>query len=165
LPFNSWIWKKALYSVKYKELHGLDTEQKAKVAHTLMSSSNKQTIFQLSAGGWKVDSWVKNVHFMEHGRLDSILGSYSIPGIDFPPWARLKILAQKFSISVQSKKFLPGERQRDWRELDTQIGRPRTLDNRGFYAECKHNLILNIQDFVLYNSPEPTILLECSPDE
>ncbi len=34
--------------------------------------------------------------------------------------------AQEFSISVQSKKFLPGERQRDWRELDIQIGRPRT---------------------------------------
>jgi hypothetical protein len=26
---------------------------------------------------------LQNLTFMEHGRLDSILGSYSIPGIDF----------------------------------------------------------------------------------
>jgi hypothetical protein len=26
---------------------------------------------------------VKNQHFMGHGRLDSMLGSYSVPGIDF----------------------------------------------------------------------------------
>ncbi len=32
----------------------------------------------------------------------------------FPPGARLKILAQKFSISVQSKKFLPGETGGNW---------------------------------------------------
>jgi len=29
------------------------------------------------------DSSFKNLHFMEHGRLDSLLGSCSVPGIDF----------------------------------------------------------------------------------
>jgi len=40
-----------------------------------------QTIWQLSAGD---DSCFKNEHFTGHSRLDSILGSYSIPGIDSP---------------------------------------------------------------------------------
>jgi hypothetical protein len=31
----------------------------------------------------EINSSFKHYHFMEHGRVDSILGSYSIPGIDF----------------------------------------------------------------------------------
>jgi hypothetical protein len=33
----------------------------------------------------EVDSSFKNYFFMGHGRLDFVLGSYSIPVIDFPP--------------------------------------------------------------------------------
>ncbi len=31
----------------------------------------------------EVDISIKKLHFIGHGQLDSILGSYSIPGIDF----------------------------------------------------------------------------------
>jgi hypothetical protein len=53
--------------------------------------------------------------------------------------ARQKISAPEFSISVQSKKFLPGETEgtghTNWKAKD--------VDNKGFYAVvCQHSLIL-----------------------
>ncbi len=41
-----------------------------------------------------VDFCFKNLHFMRHGRLDSILVASSIPGIDFSAISRPKIPAQ-----------------------------------------------------------------------
>ncbi len=52
---------------------------------------------------WKVDSCFK--HFIEQGRFDSILGSYSVPGIDFVPITHPKIYnAQKLPL----KRFYRG---------------------------------------------------------
>jgi hypothetical protein len=53
------------------------------------------------------DSSFKNLHFMEHGRLDSLLGSCSVPGIDFfLPQPVLKILAQVTIKSQISQELL-----------------------------------------------------------
>ncbi len=41
--------------------------------------------------GWKVESCFKNLHFMWHSRRDSILGFYSILGINFYPHNPSKI--------------------------------------------------------------------------
>ncbi len=42
-----------------------------------------EKVLKGTSSNWKVGSSFKNEHFMGHGRLVSILGSYSIPVIDF----------------------------------------------------------------------------------
>ncbi len=59
---------------------GVGEELRKKGVYSLRGASN----------GWKVDSCFKKSHFMRHSQLDSILGSYFIPGIDFPPIALLR---------------------------------------------------------------------------
>jgi hypothetical protein len=86
--------------------------------------------------GWKNDPCFEISHLIKQGGLDSLLGSYSIPGIDFSLITRSKILAMVLT-------------DESWGRKGCLVGSVPVYVWQWNYSFCVHNISIVILVHIL----------------